>query len=106
MFVKNSPLLSTALCLSLLLFASCGTERVETTYDRPDGVSAFLGIRFQIADVDKDGHLSYVEYLGLPVARQANRDEIFETADVNKDNYISKPEAQLYVRTHFKNGKK
>ena len=83
----------------MLLLGACGEERVTTTHDRPDGISVILGIRFQEADVNKDGRLSYVEYLSLPIARRGNRDEIFEAIDYNADEHISKPEAQRYARS-------
>ena len=78
---------------SSLAFVSCGTP------GKPPGRPGKAHQRFEAHDTNRDGKLSYSEFLQTSLAKKsANPRTTFNTIDTNDDEYVSPGELVDYRR--------
>ena len=79
--------------------SSCATPRKSPGTYNPDSHK-----QFQSLDANKDGRLTYAEFLKAPMAKKSkNPKALFDQIDANHDGHITIPEWRDYRLKHKKN---
>ncbi|MDA3960777.1 MAG: hypothetical protein PF961_08305 [Planctomycetota bacterium] len=62
-----------------------------------ENVMRAVQLKFSLLDTNRDGALSFAEFMGSQVARQPGGAAIFDVADVNGDGFLTPEEVEAWV---------